>query len=189
MQLHPWQVLSSRIIHRTPWIEVIEDECLTEEGEKLTYTYIRRVDEGATIIAEENDGRLWLVQQYRHPIRKVVWQFPSEGKKEGEERRVTAVRGLAEELGKQAKELIPLQVVYPDAGTLQQSDAYFLARGLSDISGVTPHHADEVEIEHLNTQVFTLTEIEELIQKGEICDNWTFSALYLYQRYIFSTHK
>mgnify|MGYP003784726697 FL=1 len=70
-QLKPWNIKNTRIIHKTPWIEVIEDTCLANDTE-LKYTYTRKIDEGPVIVAKEHDGSIWLVQQYRHPIKRII---------------------------------------------------------------------------------------------------------------------
>jgi hypothetical protein len=80
--LTPWQILTSKVIHATNWIKLIEDKCLVS-GHEITYTFTKKLDEGPLIIAEEA-GEIWLVKQYRHPIKKIVWQFPLEGKSNSE---------------------------------------------------------------------------------------------------------
>ena len=179
--LKPWQIVSSKIIHATPWIEIVEDLC-DVSGTKLEYTYTRRIDEGPLIIAEENDGSLWLVKQYRHPIKKIIWQFPVEGKPQEESWDDAAKRGLQEELNLQASEWVNLGEFYPDPGGLDQKYQVYLATNLSraSISGV--QHL-EGEIEELKAQKFSRAQIDELISNGEICDNWTLSALFLYDRF------
>jgi 8-oxo-dGTP pyrophosphatase MutT (NUDIX family) len=180
-KIEPWQVLSTQLIHQTPWINVLSDEC--QHGEKkFNYTYVERRDEGPVIIAEDQDQKLWLVQQYRHPIRKIVWQFPAEGKKPDESWEAAAQRGLQEELGKQAGKLIDLTTTYIDPGLLSQKTHIFLATDLHNVQ-VEKFHASEEEVEELNIQSFSLKEIEELIHRGEFCDNWGFAALYWYQKY------
>jgi ADP-ribose pyrophosphatase len=180
--LQPWQIISSTVIHHTPWIEVVEEECLAD-GQKLTYTSVKRRDEGPQIIAREDDGRVWLVQQYRHPIRKIVWQFPAEGKFPEESWESAAQRGIQEELGLEAREFVDLRRLFVDPGLLQQQTHVFLATGLKPIT-VEKLHTEEGEVEDLRVQAFTLKEIDQLIEHGEICDNWTLAGLFLLQRYL-----
>ena len=42
-KLNPWVIVNSKVVHKTPWMEVIEDECAVDD-KTLTYTYTRRVD-------------------------------------------------------------------------------------------------------------------------------------------------
>jgi 8-oxo-dGTP pyrophosphatase MutT (NUDIX family) len=178
--LKPWQILSSKIVHKTPWIEIVADQCLVD-GKELTYTYTRRVDEGPLIIAEENDGRIWMVRQYRHPIKKIVWQFPVEGKFPEETWEQAAVRGLQEEVHRDATTWSDLGLFYPDPGGLDQRVHVFVATGLSKTAVPTDH--DGGEVENLEIACFSRAEIDKLIKSGEICDNWTLGGLFLYERY------
>ena len=182
MPLKPWQVLNTTTIHQTPWLEFKADECQTASGQKLTYTYARRRDEGPLIIPEDTDGKLWLVRQYRHHIRKILWQFPAEGKSPEESWEDAAQRGIQEEIGKAARQIIKLGEVHPDPGGLQQTAHFYLATDLYD-QKVDTHHPHEDEVEQLEIAKFSLTEIDKLITKGEICDGWTLAGLFLYQRY------
>lgn len=180
--LKPWRVVSSQTIHQTPWTEVIEDQCLTEDNKHLTYTYSRRVDAGPMMIAEESDGRLWLVRQYRHPIQKIIWQFPAEGKLTHETWEQAAKRGLAEELQLETKKLHDLGVVHVDPGGSDQAFHVFLATNLEPLPPAKEaSHLDEVE--DLEIGCFSRKEIDDLITKGEFCDGWSLSCLFLYDRY------
>lgn len=173
-----WNIIQSQIIHKTNWIEVVEDECEAETG-RLVYTYTRRVDKGPLIIPEQ-DGKLWMVRQYRHPIRKIVWQFPAEGMHEGESWEEAAKRGLAEELGLKAEKWIYLQDLYPDPGGLDQVTKVYFASGLHRIS--EEHDLDEHEL--LERGLFSMDAIDTMIADGDVCDGWTLSGLFLYKRYL-----
>src|SRR3989344_2285743 len=179
--LSPWTITSTKIIHKTPWIELVEDTCVV--GDKpTTYTYTRRVDSGPVIVPMADDGSIWLVRQYPNPIKKIIWQLPVEGTITGESWEQTAARGLQEELQMTARELLDVGEFHPDPGGLEQSYHLFIARGLSAIDPEA--HVEHVEHEKLEKQAFTRAEIDELISSGEICDNWTLAGLYLLDRYL-----
>lgn len=175
----PWKVLQSKIIHSTQWIEIIADTCLNQ-GKELIYTYTRRIDEGPLIIAEESDGKIWLVRQYRHPIKKILWQLPVEGKLPQESWEAAARRGLHEELHLEAQTLLDIGTFYPDPGGLDQKYHLFIAKNLLDL-GNTPTHQEDHE--NLEKKAFSWEEIDSLIKEGEIADNWTLAAFYLYRRH------
>jgi ADP-ribose pyrophosphatase len=178
--LQTWQVSSSKVIHKTPWIEIVEDTCLAA-GQELIYTYTRRVDEGPLIIAEENDGSIWLVRQYRHPIKKILWQFPVEGKLPSESWQAAAERGLREEIKLDAQNWQDLGEFFPDPGGLQQKYRAYLAQNLSPAQNTESFHLDG-EVEELEINRFSRAEIDRLIDLGELADNWTLAGLFLYDR-------
>lgn len=177
--LAPWQILTSKEIHTTNWIKLIEDKCLVS-GHEITYTYTKKLDEGPMIIAEEA-GKIWLVKQYRHPIKKIVWQLPLEGKTASETWQAAAARGLAEELNLEAENWQNLGEFYPDPGGLDQKYQLFLATGLQAVNSKNIQHQDIDE--ELEIKKFSRAEIDELIRKGEICDNWTLAGLYIYDNF------
>ncbi len=179
--LDPWKIVDSKIIHSTPWIEIIEDNCLADNKE-LTYTYTRRVDEGPLIIAEDKNQKLWLVRQYRHPIKRIIWQFPAEGKYKDESWEEAAKRGLREELQFDAKNWHDLGQFFVDPGGLDQKYHAYLATDLSNVQILDTHQNND-EVENLEIQSFSRKEIDYLITNGELCDNWTLSGLFLYDRY------
>lgn len=179
MSLKPWKVLSSKIIHHTPWLDVKVDTCEVD-GQQLEYTYTHRTSQGPTIIAESDDQKLWLVKQYRHPIKKTLWQFPVEGKPESETWEDAAHRGLAEELHLKANILINLGTIYPDPGGLEQITQYFLARDLTPIDG--QFHSELGE--NLLPEAFSLSELDRMIEMGEVCDAWTVTGVHLYHKYV-----
>lgn len=182
--LKPWKILDSKIVHSTPWIEIKQDKCQTS-GQVFNYTYTRRVDEGPLIIAQDHDQKLWLVRQYRHPIKKIIWQFPAEGKHPKETWEQAAKRGLQEELKLKAGNWQNLGQFYVDPGGLEQKYQAFLATNLSPASSNLHQDSQgkELEIENLEIAKFSLDEINQMITQGAICDNWTLAALYLYQRF------
>lgn len=176
--MNKWKTISTKAVHSTPWIEVVEDECEAESG-TLTYTYSRRIDQGPVIIAEQ-DEKLWMVKQYRHPIHKIIWQFPAEGMHPGETWEQAACRGVEEELVFKVGKLLFLSDLYPDPGGLQQQSKVFVATELSKLREAS--RLDQHE--QIEKGLFSLEEIDQLIVRGEICDGWTFSGLFLYKRYL-----
>ncbi len=161
-------------------MEFIEDQC-ESNGKTATYTYMNRTDQGPLIIPQADDGSLWMVRQYRHPIRKIIWQFPVECKLKEESWEAAAHRGLAEELHLQAKTIKYLCTFYLSPGDSTQKSQFFVAKNLSLLQKTTVH--DETEIEELETRTFTRSEIDAMIDSGEICDSWTLTALFMYDRY------
>jgi len=180
--IKPWRVLESKVVYKTKWIEVVEDRCLANDLE-VTYTYVKEKSSGnAMIIAQDDNGLFWMVKQYRHPIKKIIWQFAVETGVVGEKWMEMAHRGLLEELGFKAKTMIDLGEFYPDPGGLEQRYRLFLAQDLTKASDLEIIAHDD-EVEELEIARFSRQEIEQMIESGDICDNWSFSALYLYDRY------
>lgn len=84
------------------------------------------------VIALDDDDRILLLSQYRHPARRVFWEPPA-GLLDiaGEEPVVAAARELAEESDLAAAHWEPLQTFYSSPGGSSEKIQIFLARGLS----------------------------------------------------------
>lgn len=180
-ELDKWQTLSSKTLHQTPWLSVIEDEYRVNDHQS-TYTYIKRLN-SCDVIAETEDGKLYLVQQYRYPIKKAVWQFPAEGIEDHESWQKCAERCLQEEVGFEAEKWQELGEIYTDPGTLDQVTRWYLATDLSKTDIKSKIKTEQSEFEQLQVKAFSLAEIEQMISDGVIADNWTLAGIYLYQKY------
>lgn len=66
--------LSSRTVYRNRWMRVREDSYVRPDGSVGTYGVVDKGD--FCIVIAEQDGRLWLVEQFRYPITRRSWEFP-----------------------------------------------------------------------------------------------------------------
>lgn len=181
-----WLVKNSKVISETPWMQVVEDECQVDQLD-FSYTYIHKKICGPLVIPEIEPEKLLMVKSYRHPARGSFWQFPVEGMKEGESWKAAAHRGLVEETGYLAQKMTFLQRTFVDMGTNDQQSEFFLAQGLTLSSEVISPHEDfpgEALIEKHAVGVFSLSEIDVLLQEQGVADHWTLSALFVYRRWL-----
>lgn len=101
----------------------------------------------AAIVAIDDDERVLLIQQYRHPIRLRDWEVPA-GLLDvpGEEPRAAAERELAEEADLAAGDWSPLVSVHTTPGGNDEVVHIFLARGLTALPGRFDREAEEADI-------------------------------------------
>src|SRR5580692_5402139 len=166
--------LSSREVYRNPWMRLREDEILRSNGEKGIYGVVEK-DEAAIILPIDN-GRVWLVEQYRYTIQERALELPQGGWEMEVENPEELARGeLKEELGLVAGEMTYLGALWIAYGFTRQKQHIFLATGL------TPTEKDPDAEEHdLIVHSVTVEEFEEMMLNGTIRDNCTVSAWGLY---------
>jgi ADP-ribose pyrophosphatase len=113
---------------------------------ELTREYIDHTG-AAAIVALDDDERVLLIQQYRHPIRHRDWEIPA-GLLDvaGETPLQTAVRELAEEADLVASSWEPLVSIFTTPGGNDEVVHVFLARGLSAAGEAHPREAEEADI-------------------------------------------
>ncbi len=166
--------LSSREVYRNRWMRVREDEILRSNGQKGIYGVVEKED-GAIILPIE-DGRIWLVEQFRYTIQERTlelpqgtWDMPIEDPEE-------LARGeLQEELGLKAAQMTMLGSMWIAYGFARQREHIFLATGL------TPTEKKPDPEEHdLLVHSVPIAEFERMMLDGTIRDECTLAAWGLY---------
>lgn len=122
------------------------------------------------------DPRVLLIRQFRHAADGVIWEIPAGRLDPGESPERCAHRELAEETGMRAGRMEPLGLIYTTPGFTDERIHLFLAGGLSP--GEHQREADEF----LELHPLPWSEAMQLIDRGEIVDAKTLTALLLVQR-------
>jgi ADP-ribose pyrophosphatase len=150
---------------RTPWFEVV-----LRDG----YHVIREPQavNGVVVIPVLPDGRLLLASLERKPIQAVSVEFPRGAIDQGEPVLAAAERELLEETGWEPGAVELLGYVHSNTGLLASSAAVCMATLSAQTRSVTD---GEVSALHEVTQA----ELLEMIQRGEITDGHTLSAMML----------
>ncbi|WP_243077264.1 NUDIX hydrolase [Microbacterium sp. SS28] len=101
----------------------------------------------AAIVAIDDDGRVLLIQQYRHPIRHRDWEIPA-GLLDvaGESPLETAKRELVEEADLEADDWQELVSIFTTPGGNDEVVHVFLARGLRPVGEAHAREAEEADI-------------------------------------------
>jgi ADP-ribose pyrophosphatase len=101
----------------------------------------------AAVVAVDDEGRVLLIQQYRHPIRHRDWEIPA-GLLDmaGETPLETARRELAEEVDLVASSWEPLVSIFTTPGGNDEVVHLFLARGLTPANEVHAREDEEADI-------------------------------------------
>lgn len=101
-------------------------------------------DRAVAVVALDDDHRVVLIEQYRHPLRRRLWELPAGLMDvEAEPAVQTAARELAEETGFAASSWQLLADIAASPGFTDEAVRIFLARGLTDIG--RPAGADDEE--------------------------------------------
>src|SRR5690348_9028279 len=123
--------LSSRLVHEGRLVRLREDRVALARGTEMLYEHVE-IRHGASVLAMEENGDVWLVREWKYAIDRPSLEVVSGGIEEGETPEQTAHRELREEIGKTARELIPLGHVDPFTTMLRCPNYIFLGRGLGD---------------------------------------------------------
>ena len=149
------------------------------DGVKLlngnTSTRIYFEHHGASGILPVEDGQVYLVQQYRYPIRQVTWEIPAGKREKGQSFLACARAELKQETGLTAKSLKEALVFHPCNAFSDEEQHLYVATGLKRGKDCPD------EDEFLNVKKFPLEKAYKMVEKGEITDAKTILMLQWYQ--------
>jgi ADP-ribose pyrophosphatase len=161
-----WPVTASRLsFHGKVW-DIRTDEVVMPDGATAARDY--QEHPGAVgVLAIDDERRVLLVRQYRHPVRHRLWELPA-GLLDvpGENPLHAAQRELYEEAHTKAGEWRTLIDFYSSPGGSSEALRIFLARDLADADG----ERFQAEHEELDLQVdrVDLDELVRLVLAGEL---------------------
>lgn len=118
------------------------------------------------VVAVDESGRVRMLHQYRHAVRRRLWELPA-GLLDvaGEDPAVTADRELTEEAGLSARDWSVLLDVVPSPGFSDESVRIFLARDL--VEKPRPDLGDDEEAD-LELRWIPIAEALGMVFSGEI---------------------
>jgi 8-oxo-dGTP pyrophosphatase MutT (NUDIX family) len=128
---NPVSLVSSRNVHRGNLVHLREDRVILPHGTEAVYERVE-IKHGSSTLAMEDNGDVWLVREWKYAVDRPSLEVVSGGIESGETPAQAAHRELREELGKTARELVPLGHVDPFTTMLLCPNYLFLARGLGD---------------------------------------------------------
>jgi len=166
LPLNPQVVSSTRRFHGRVW-DVVTDVVELVDGQRVERDVLRHP--GAVgVVAVDDDLRMLLVYQYRHPVSAMLWEPPAGLLDvEGEAPLVAAARELFEEAGYRAAQWSVLLDVFMSPGGSDESVRLFLARGLTQVDD-TERHVGEGEERDMPTAWIGLTEARARVLAGEL---------------------
>ncbi|MDP6508080.1 MAG: NUDIX hydrolase [Chloroflexota bacterium] len=112
---------------------VIEDLLAADhDGREHLYTYLGIRSTAVGILAVGDEGQTLLIDEYRHPLGRVVTDIPMGSAERGEDPATAASRELREETGWSAGSLEPIGGIYPVPALTSLRFEFFLARDLTE---------------------------------------------------------
>ena len=145
-RLDPRPVLSAVRPFRGRVWDVVSEEVDLGEGGVVTRDFVDHTG-AVAVLALDDDDRVVLVQQYRHPVGAFEWELPAGLLDvDGEPAHLTAARELLEEADLVAGEWHLLLDHYASPGGSSEALRVFLARRLSDVPDADRHTRDAEEL-------------------------------------------
>jgi len=168
---NPWSTLASRLVYENPWIRVREDQVTRPDGKPGIYGVVEFKNNAVGVLPVDEEGRVWLVGQYRYPLHAYSWEIPEGGGPEFEPPETTAERELREETGLRAARLELIASVHLSNSVSDELGFVFRATGLAQ-----GEHEPE-GTEKIVLRRFEWHEAWSMLKRGEITDSLSVIAL------------
>ena len=124
-----------------------------------------------------DDGRIVLIRQYRHSVKRVLWELPAGSIDPGEAPEAAAMRECEEETRLAPARVERLAAMFPAPGYCDEEMVFFKATGLHAPAADSTHRPDDDE--YITVHPTTVAEARAMLARGDIVDLKTAYALML----------
>lgn len=166
------KTVKSNVVFGGHIIKVHCDDALRADGKPCTREYIEHPGGACVLFVKE--GKILLVRQYRYAYREETLEIPAGKLNPGEEPGATAARELEEETGYLAARVVHMYTMYPTPG--YTNEKIYIYRAYAAEEGES--HPDEGEF--VSARFYPVSEVREMIERGEIKDAKTIIAVFSY---------
>ena len=162
--------MSTKTVYEGRIVTVKNDTAELING-SVVYREVVEHPGGVAIVPVDDKGEVYMVRQFRYPIREELLEIPAGKLEYGEDPYDCAVRELSEETGCTAGKIIPLGPFYPSPGFSKEVLYIYLATQL--VYGAMNLDEDEL----LAVETIPLDTLAERIMSGEIKDAKTIIGI------------
>jgi ADP-ribose pyrophosphatase len=155
----------------------VELEFLTiPNGREIRLETVRHRS-SVVLIPIRDDGQVVMIRQYRHALKRHIWELPAGSVNEGESAEAAAARECEEETGLAPSRVERLGSFYPTPGYCDEQMIFFRVSGLHPPPPDSPHEPDEDE--DIESRPMPISDAKGMVARGEIVDLKTAYALTL----------
>jgi 8-oxo-dGTP pyrophosphatase MutT (NUDIX family) len=170
-QQNPWQTKSSKKIYENPWISLTEHQVINPSGGKGIYGEVHFKNYAIGIIAIDEGDMIYLVGQYRYPLKQYSWELPEGGGPLDQEPLDSAKRELLEETGLVAQHWEEVLRMHLSNSVSNELGILYLAKDFEQFE------AQPEETEQLEVKKIPFEEAYQMVIKGEITDSLTVAGI------------
>ena len=170
------KTLQENVIYDGKILRLNCDDVLASNGLKVKREVIHH--HGGVCVLAFVDDKIPLVKQFRYSYKEEMLELPAGKLEKGESAYDAGIRELEEEVGLKAESLTSYGAIYPSCGYTNEIIHLYVANNVSK----TKTHLDADE--DIDIYYYSLEEIIEMINSGEIKDAKTICLVLKYYQSI-----
>jgi len=173
--IKPWPCVRSRSEQSFRVFSIRTDTAISPRTGIEHDFYIIESRDWINIIPLTIDRQVVMVRQYRHGSKEVTLEIPGGLVDSGDSPEKAAARELLEETGYEAEEYVRIGAVSPNPAIFDNRCYTFIARNVRRVHNPVPDQTEDIEV-----LLISISEVPELIRKGEIDHAIVIAAFHLY---------
>jgi ADP-ribose pyrophosphatase len=155
----------------------VEVESVVMPNGHTTELAVVRHRPSVVLIPIREDGQIVMIRQYRHALKRELWELPAGNVDAGESPEAAAARECEEEIGQVPSRVERVGALYPTPGYCDEEMIFFRVSGLHAPAPDSPHKPDADE--DITTCPMPAADARAMVARGEIVDLKTAYALTL----------
>lgn len=171
-----WKTLSTKILHETRWLRLVEDRVKTHRNKELTYTYVQTTHPGVAIVAVRENGDILIQKNYRYTLGETQWEIPAGHMEDDELPLAAAKRELLEEAGLASAQWIELGDTELASGVGNIRMHLFAARNVHKSNSSAVDEDEPISEQHFVSQ----HELRRMLRANEISSALSLIGMYRY---------
>jgi len=168
--------MPASVVYRGRVFSVEVEDVVMPNGHATEMAFVRHRP-SVVLIPVRDDGQIVMIRQYRHALRRDLWELPAGNVDDGESPEAAAARECEEEIGQVPARVERLGAFYPTPGYCDEEMIFFRVSGLHAPPADSPHKPDADE--DITTFAMPAADAKALVARGDVIDLKTAYALTL----------
>ncbi len=169
-----WQVESTQYLTKhPPYFISRKDVCTKHDGTIVPAYYVVEMPESVIVFAIEDNNKVLMVSQYRHPVGQTSLELPGGFVDDGETPLEAAKREMKEETGCVFSSYSYLGNVAANPGVLNNFTHIYFADGLLERGSQQLDRSEEIKIE-----TYDVSEVITILREGKMIQSMHINACF-----------